>query len=234
MNNKHALYVLPAALALAALTNRWLLDAPEPAFNADKLDSTFFDAQWIAFLMTAGAVVVLAANWHKSRQFPRAIFLGVAMLLYFLATGIPFARNAAEWARGNAGIAAWTGDSEISGIAREVESRLAGAWQAGPRIYTIGRNALTIEASGTVETFSPFVCREGAYFRFGNATEDVFHGNPAAEPYYQLLARPPVPMFEAACKGSLYTFVLRADGKLVAFKDLQGRNPRIEILTRVP
>ena len=123
MTNKHALYVLLAALVLAALTNRWLLDAPEPAFNAANLDTTFFDAQWVAFLMTAGGVVVLGANWQKNRQFPRAFLLGVALLLYFLATGIPYAKNAAEWARGSVGLALLTSSGEISGIASEVEGR---------------------------------------------------------------------------------------------------------------
>ena len=234
MTNKHALYVLLAALVLAALTNRWLLDAPEPAFNAANLDTTFFDAQWVAFLMTAGGVVVLGANWQKNRQFPRAFLLGVALLLYFLATGIPYAKNAAEWARGSVGLALLTSSGEISGIASEVETRLAGTWKAGPRVYTLGRNALTIEALGTVETYSPFVCGSGSYFRFGNATEDIFQGNPAAEPYYRLLERPPVPMFEVTCQGSRYAFVLGADGKLVAFKNLHERNPDIEILSRVP
>ena len=41
-------------------------------------------------------------------------------------------------------------------------------------------------------------------------------------------------MFEVTCKGSRYAFVLGADGKLVAFKNLHERNPDIEILSRVP
>lgn len=240
MTNKQALYLLIAAIVLAGFTSRWMLDGPVPAFNAVSLDTTYYDAQWVAFLMTAGAIAVMISNWQKSGKFPRPILLGAAAIFYFVATGIPQSSNFAEWARGDAGIEAWMGNREIRGLADEVEKRLAGSWtsenraNSSSRLYTLGRNTLTVEASGKPETFSPAVCGNDAYFRFGYATPDVFQSNPKADPYYVLLERPPVAKYEVACKGTLHTFLLRSDGKLVAFKNLHHRDPEIEILTRVP
>ena len=234
MTNKQALYLLIAAIVLAAFTSRWMLDGPVPAFNAVNLDTTYFDAQWVAFLMTAGAIGVMVSNWQKGGEFPRPILLGVATLIYFVATGIPQSSNYAEWARGDAGIGALMDNNEIRGIASEVEKRLAGTWKSGNRIYTLGQHALTVEGAGKLDTFSPVLCGNDAYFRFGYATADVFQSNPKADPYYILLERPPVAKYEVACKGTLYTFVLRTDGKLVAFKNLHHREPEIEILTRAP
>ena len=84
MTNKQALYLLIAAIVLAAFTSRWMLDGPVPAFNAVNLDTTYFDAQWVAFLMTAGAIGVMVSNWQKGGEFPRPILLGVATLIFFL------------------------------------------------------------------------------------------------------------------------------------------------------
>ena len=234
MTNKQAFYVLIAAVLLAGFTSRWMLDGPAPAAGTSSLDTTFFDAQWVAFLMTAGATVVMVGNWAKSGIFPKPVLLGVATLIYFVATGIPQSTNHAEWMRGDASIGALAGGQEFRGIANEVGQRLAGQWKVGNRLYTIGHDRLTIKATGQSDTMSPVVCGNDAYFRFGYATTEVFHANPKAEPYYLLLERPPVAKYEVACKGTLHTFLLRSDGKLVAFKNLHRREPEIEILTRVP
>ena len=235
MSNSKALYLLLAALLLAALTSRWMLDGPKPPIDVVSFEALYFDVQWIAFVMTAGALWVLVANWRASRQFPRPVILAATLLIYFVATGIPLTEKSSEWAQGRSGVASWLGASQIHSIAQEIESRLAGTWKSGARLYTIRRDALTIETSAQPETLSPMVCgSEATYFRFRYATEDIFYNNPAAEPYYKLLAKPPVPMFEAACRGRLYTFVLRPDDTLVVFHNLHERAPAIEILTRVP
>ena len=235
MSNSKALYLLLAALLLAVLTSRWMLDGPKAPIDVASFEALYFDLQWIAFVVTVGALWVLVTNWRSSRQFPRPVILAAVMLIYFVATGIPLTEKSSEWAQGSGGVASLLGTSQIHGIAQEIESRLAGAWKSGARIYTIRRDALTIETSAKPETLSPLTCgSEPAYFRFRYATEDIFYNNPAAEPYYKLLAKPPVPMFEAACRGRLYTFVLRPDDTLVVFHNLHERDPVIEILTRVP
>ena len=50
MANKTALYVLLAALALAALTSRWVAaSGSRPGFNIVSFDGIYFGLQWIAF-----------------------------------------------------------------------------------------------------------------------------------------------------------------------------------------
>ena len=232
MTNKTALYVLLAALLLAVLTNRWFLHGSTPGFNIVSFDGLFFAAQWIAFAMTSGVLVLLATQWHASRQFPKLILPGAAMLFCFVATGIPQTLNAQEWASGNLGLLRWWGAFQAQRQASEVAPRFSGAWKSGIRIYTFKRDELTIAAAGITETVNAASC--GNALTYGYATEAVFRSNPAAEPYYRMLGGPPVPMLDAGCPGRLYTFLLLPDNTLIAFRDLHELDPQIETLTRVP
>ncbi len=234
MDNRKALYILIAALILAALTGRWMTDGPSLP-SADSADETYFHMQRIAFTMTLGTLVVLILNWQSSGQFPKPVYLAIALLIYFVCSGTPQTQKANEWARGNVGIFDWFGTNPIEGISGEVAQRISGVWKSGTRTYTIKHDALTVDAAGEIEKLDKTTCpSDASYFRFGYATEDVFQFNPVAEPYFKLLREPPVPLFEASCSGVLYTFLLRRDNTLVAFKNLHRRSAVVEILARVP
>ena len=234
MDNRKTLYLLIAALILAALTGRWMTDGPTLP-SADSSDETYFHMQRIAFTMTLAALVILILNWRNSGEFPKAIYFAIALILYFVGTGTPQTQKANEWARGNVGVMDWFGTNPIEGISGEVAQRLSGAWKSPGRTYTIQRDALYVVGAGETETLDKTACPgDASYFRFGYATEDVFQFNAVAEPYLKLLREPPVPMFEASCNGVLYTFLLQRDNTLVAFKNLHRRSAVVEILTRGP
>jgi len=116
--------------------------------------------------------------------------------------------------------------------ASEVEARLAGNWKYGLRTYTIEHAALTVAEQGKTEVLSESTCGKLILFKFQYATDGIFRSNPAAHPFYGMLEGPPVSALEVGCAGRLHTFLLRADGTLLAFRDLHERDPAVEILTR--
>lgn len=233
MTNKTALYALLAALALALLTNRWMTRGyGGVAFGVVSFDSLYFNAQWLAFAMTAGAMLLLASDWRESGRFPLLMLLGLALLLFFVATGIPQTTNSREWKSGDAGITRWLRLLEQRGEADEVAPKLLGIWKSGTRSYRIERDALTVTSPEGTETYGAAHCPEGIGIRFAYASADALQPNPAAYPYFARLEGPPLPSFEIACGRRLYNFIRLADGTALVFRDLHEQNPLIETLTR--
>ncbi len=232
MTNKIAIYLLFIALVLAALTNRWFLrGSSSAAFSIVSFDGLFFTAQWIACATTAVGVAPLAAQWRATGQFPKPVLLGAAMMFYFAATGIPQTLNSYDWAAGDVGLARWLGLIGEHRQAGDIAPRFAGVWKSEMRTYTIKRDELTIHTEGKTETLA--ASTGGCTFAFRYATDATFHSNPVAESYYKILEGPLVPVFEAACPGRLYTFLLRTGDSAIAFRDLHERNPGIETLVRI-
>ena len=231
--NKTALYVLLAALALAALTNRWVAaSGSRPGFNIVSFDGVYFTAQWIAFGLTVGALVLLGSQWHATGKFPPLVLLGVALLFFFVATGIPQTTNSYQWRSGDVGFARWMKTLDSEREAREVMPHLLGTWKSDRAAYAIERDSLSVTSGGKTEQFGPTRCGGGGLAKFAYLTEQTLHFNPAADKYYALLDGPPVPSFEAACAGRLFTFLKVADGKAILFRDVHEQNPTIETLTR--
>ena len=231
--NKIALYVLLAALALAALTNRWVAaSGSRPGFNIVSFDGIFFGAQWIAFAMTLGALALLVSQWHESGKFPALILLGIALLLFFVATGIPQTTQSYQWMAGDVGLKKWMRARDQSREASDVAPHLLGVWKSDRTTYSIERDSLTVKSGAKTELLSAAQCPRGVMVRFAFATDSTLHFNPAADKYYALLDGPPVPSVEIACEGRLYTFLKVADGTAIVFRDVHERDPAIETLTR--
>jgi hypothetical protein len=230
---KTALYVLLAALALAALTNRWVAaSGSRPGFNIVSFDGVYFAAQWIAFGLTIGGLVLLGPQWHETGRFPPLVLLGAALLLFFVGTGIPQTTSSYRWMAGDVGLARWMKTLDSEREAREVMPHLLGTWKSDRAVYAIERDSLSVTSSGKTEQFGPVRCAGGGLVKFAYATERTLHFNPAADQYYALLEGPPVPSFEAGCAGRLFTFLKVADGKAIVFRDVHEQNPTIETLTR--
>lgn len=232
MPNKTALYILLAALVLALLTNRWMAGGARPAFNIVSFDEWYFNAQWIAFAMTLGGLLLLASDWHDSGRFPPLVLLGVALLLFFVATGIPQTQNAYEWKAGDVGFVRWMRVLHQRNEADEVAPHLLGTWKSGTRSYLISRDSLTVASQDKTDVLNAASCPSGIDFKFAYATDQTLHFNPAAYRYYALLEGPPLPSLEVACSGRLYTFIRLADGTVLAFRGLHEANPLIETLAR--
>ena len=232
MTNKTALYVLLAALVLAALTNRWVAaSGSRPGFNIVSFDGLYFGAQWIAFGLTLGGLALLGSQWHETGKFPALILLGVALLGFFVATGIPQTMNSYQWMAGDVGFVRWMRALDSDRAASEVAPHLLGIWKSERTTYAIERDQLTVTSGGKTEVLSKS-CPGGALIKFAYATADTLHSNPAAYKYYDLLDGPPIPSLEVACEGRLFTFLKLADGKVLAFRDLHNPNPSFETVTR--
>ena len=233
MTNKTALYVLLAALVLAALTNRWVAaSGSRPGFNIVSFDGLYFGAQWIAFGLTLGGLALLASQWYETGKFPALILLGVGLLGFFVATGIPQTTQSYRWMGGDVGLARWMRAFESGREAGEVAPHLLGTWKSDRATYSIERNSLTVTAGGKTETLDER-CPGGASFKFAYATAETLHYNPPVYKYYDLLDGPPMPSLEVACQGRLFTFLKLADGKVLAFRDLHNPDPpSVETVTR--
>ena len=232
MTNKTAVYVLLAALVLAALTNRWVAaSGSRPGFNIVSFDGLYFGAQWIAFGLTLGGLALLASQWYQTGKFPALILLGVALLGFFVATGIPQTTNSYQWKAGDVGLVRWMRALDTGREASEVAPHLLGTWKSERVTYAIERDQVTVTSGGKAEVLSKS-CPGGALIKFAYATADTLHHNPSAYKYYDLLKGPPIPSLEVACEGRLFTFLRLADGKVLAFRDLHNPNPSLETVTR--
>jgi len=232
MTNRIALYVLLAALLLAALTNRWMARGGGPAFNIVSFDGIYFLAQWVAFAMTVGALLLLLDDWRDTGRFPRLILLGVALLAFFIATGIPLTQAAQEWKSGDVGLTRWLRLLQERKAENAIAPTFLGTWKSATRSYVIERDAVVVRGPGGTVSFGAERCPTGLWLSFHHATDVTFHFNPAAKDYAALLAGPPIPALEVACDGDLYTFLRLPDGRTIVFHGLQNPNPWSETLSR--
>jgi hypothetical protein len=232
VTHKTALYVLLAALVLAALTNRWVAaSGSRPAFNIVSFDGLYFGAQWVAFGLTLGGLALLGSQWYETAKFPALIPLGVALLGFFVATGIPQTTNSYQWKAGDVGLVRWTRAFDSGREASEVAPHLLGTWRSDRATYAIERDQLTVASGGKTEILGKR-CPGGALIRFAYATADTLNYDPSIYKYHALLDGPPIPSLEVACEGRLFTFLKLADGKVLAFRDLHNPNPSVETVTR--
>ena len=186
--------------------------------------------------MTLGGLALLCSQWYGTGKFPALILLGVGLLGFFVATGIPQATNAQQWKAGEAGLTHWMKSlnqaRKEEREAGEVAPHLLGTWKSDRATYSIERNSLTVAAGGKTETLDER-CPGGASFKFAYATAETLHYNPPVYKYYDLLRGPPMPSLEVACQGRMFTFLKFADGKVLAFRDLHNPDPpSVETVTR--
>ena len=230
--NRTALYVLLAALALAALTNRWVAaSGSRPGFNIVSFDGIFFGAQWIAFAMTLGSLALLLSQWHESGDFPALILLGTALLFFFVATGIPQTQNSYQWMAGDVGLKKWMRAFDQSREADKVAPDLLGTWRNGPDSYVIEKDQLTINSGGKTTVFNKSQC-EGTSFVFAYATERTLGFHPKVYKLHELLDGPPIPSLHALCNTRVYSFLKLADGRLLTLRDPHQEDLQIAYLTR--
>ena len=231
--NKTALYVLLAALALAALTNRWVAaSGSRPGFNIVSFDDVFFGAQWIAFGLTLGALWLLASDWSASGRFPPLMLLGIGLVLFFVATGIPQTLNSYEWKSGDVGLKRWMRAFNQSRESDKVAPELLGTWRSGADSYQIEQDRLTITSGGETTVWSKATCVDGLSLKFGYATGRTIGYHPAAYKYHDLLDGPPIPSLEAICKTRVHNFLKLADGSVLALHDTHREDFRSEVLKR--
>jgi len=231
--NKTALCVLGAALVLAALTNRWVAaSGSRPGFNIVNFDAVYFGAQWVAFGMTLGALALLASHWRESGHFPPLFLLGVALLGFFVATGIPQTTSAYQWMAGDVGATKWLGALGQSREADRVIPELVGTWRAGEASYRIEAERVTIHSAGTSTVWSKETCKEGASLKFGYATADTIGFHPSAYKLHDLLGGAPVPSLYASCDYRVYAFLKLPDGRLLALRDPHREDLQISHLSR--
>ena len=233
MTNKTALYVLLAALALAALTNRWVAaSGSRPGFNIVSFDGAYFSAQWIAFAMTLGALALLASDWRETGKFPALILLGVALLFFFAATGIPQTTNSYQWKGGDVGLTRWMKAFDESREAGKVVPEMLGTWRSDQNSYLIEPDKLTITSAGKTTIWSKATCAQGVAFKFAYATGDTIGFHPSAYKYHDLLNGPQIPSLETACNYRIHTFLKLADGSALALHDTHSEDFKAEVLKR--
>lgn len=233
MTNRTALYVLLAALALAALTNRWVAaSGSRSGFNIVSFDEIYFGSQWIAFGLTLGGLGLLAVQWRETGQFPLLILIGLALLAFFVATGIPQTTNSYQWMAGDVGLKRWMKASSDSREADQVAPALLGTWRNGQDSYVIEKDRLTITSGGKTTTWSVAACGKGVSFKFAYATEDTIGMHPSAYQFHDLLKGPPMPSLYAVCDYRVHSFLRLADGKLLTLRDPHQQDLAIAYLTR--
>ena len=233
MANKTALYVLLAALALAALTNRWVAaSGSRPGFNIVSFDELYFGAQWIAFGLTLGGLGLLVAQWRETGQFPALILLGVALLCFFVATGIPQTANSYQWMAGDVGLKRWMKAFDQAREADKVAPELHGTWRLASLTVVIEADKLTLTHGGETKVWSRATCGEGFSYKFAQASADTIGFHPTAYQLHDLLDGPPIPSLYAACNTSVYAFLKLADGRLLALRDPHQQDMAIAYLTR--
>jgi len=231
--NKTALYVLLAALVLAALTNRWVAaSGSRPGFNIVSFDGLYFGAQWIAFGLTLGGLALLASQWYETGKFPALILLGVGLLCFFVATGIPQTMNSYQWKGGDVGLARWVRAADQSRDASKVVPEMLGTWRSAENTYLIEQDKLTITSAGKTTIWSKATCADGVSFKFAYATGDTIGFHPSAYKYHDLLNGPPIPSLETACNYRIHTFLKLADGTVLALHDTHREDFRAEALKR--
>ena len=233
MTNKTALYVLLAALALAALTNRWVAGSgSRPGFNIVSFDDVYFGVQWIAFGLTLGGLGLLVSQWRETGQFPMLILLGLALLVFFVATGIPQTQNAYQWMTGDVGVKKWMKSLDQSREAENVAPELLGTWRNAQDSYVIEKDRLTITSGGKTTTWSTSACGNGVSLKFAYATEDTIGMHPSAYQFHDLLKGPPMPSLYAICDYRVHSFLKLADGMLLALRDPHQQDMSFAYLTR--
>lgn len=79
---------------------------------------------------------------------PALILLGVALLCFFVATGIPQTTNAYQWKAGDVGLARWLRSLDAGREAGEVAPHLLGTWRSGEDSCLIELDRLTIISKG--------------------------------------------------------------------------------------
>jgi hypothetical protein len=231
--NKTALYVLLAALALAALTNRWVAASGSRAgFNIVSFDEIYFGAQWIAFGLTLGGLGLLILQWRETGHFPLLILLGAALLCFFVATGIPQAANSYQWMAGDVGLKRWMKVIDQSRESDKLAPDLVGNWRLASLTVAIEPDKLTLTHQDETKVWSRASCGEGFSFKFAHATADTIGFNPAAYKLHDLLDGPPIPSLYAACDTRVYAFLKLADGRLLALRDPHQQDMAIAYLMR--
>ena len=233
MTHKTALYVLLAALVLAALTNRWVAaSGSRPGFNIVSFDGLYFGAQWIAFCLTLGGLALLASQWYETGKFPALILLGVALLSFFVATGIPQTMNSYQWKGGDVGLTRWVKSFSEARQADQVAPKLLGAWRLGTLNLVIEPDKLTLTHRGETKIWSRATCGEGFSFQFAQASGDTIGFHPSAYKLHDFLDGPPIPSLYAACNQRVYAFLKLADGRLLTLRDPHREDVDVAYLTR--
>ena len=233
MANKTALYALLAALALAALTNRWVAaSGSRPGFNIVSFDELYFGAQWIAFGLTLGGLALLISQWHETGKFPALILLGVGLLCFFVATGIPQTMNSYQWKGGDVGLARWMKSFSQSREADKVAPELLGTWRLASLDVVIEPDKLTLTHRGETKVWSRATCGEGFSFKFAQATGDTIGFHPSVYKLHDHLNGPPVPSLYAGCNTRVYAFLKLADGRLLTLRDPHREDVDFTYLTR--
>ena len=233
MVNKTALYVLLAALALAALTNRWVAaSGSRPGFNIVSFDELYFGAQWIAFGLTLGGLALLISQWHETGRFPALILLGVGLLGFFVATGIPQTMNSYQWKGGDVGLTRWMKSFNQSRESDRVAPELLGVWKLGTLNVVIEPDKLTLTHGGETKIWSRATCGDTFSFTFAQATGDTIGFHPSAYKLHDFLDGPPIPSLYAGCNQRVYAFLKLADGRLLALRDPHLQDLQITYLTR--
>ena len=233
MTNKTTLYVLLAALALAALTNRWVAGSgSRPAFNIVNFDDVYFGAQWIAFGLTLGGLGLLVSQWRETGQFPLLILLGLALLAFFVATGIPQTTSSHQWKSGDAGLKRWMKTVDESREADKTAPELLGTWRLGDLTVVIETDKLTLTQQKETKVWSAGTCGKGFSFKFARATDDTIGMHPSAYKLHDLLNGPPIPSLYAVCDYRVYAFLKLADGRLLTLRDPHTQDLQIAYLTR--
>jgi len=231
--NKTALYVLLAALVLAALTNRWVAaSGSRPGFNIVSFDGIYFGLQWIAFGLTLGALALLASQWHDGGKFPPLILLGVALLGFFVATGIPQTASSYQWMAGDVGLKKWLRAYNESREGDKAAPELLGTWRLASLEVVIEPDKLTLTHGGETKIWSRATCGESFSFKFAQASADTIGFHPSAYKLHDFLDGPPIPSLYAGCNQRVYAFLKLADGRLLALRDPHLQDLQITYLTR--
>jgi len=231
--NKTALYVLLAALALAALTNRWVAaSGSRPGFNIVSFDGIYFTAQWIAFGLTLGGLALLLSQWHETGKFPALILLGVGLLGFFVATGIPQTTNSYQWRGGDVGLTRWMKSFNQSREADRVAPELLGTWRLGTLNVLIEPDKLTLTHGAETKVWSRATCGETFWFKFAHATAETIGFHPSVYKLHDFLNGPPIPSLYAACNYRIYAFLKLGDGRLLTLRDPHREDVEFAYLTR--
>ena len=233
MANKTALYVLLAALALAALTNRWVAaSGSRPGFNIVSFDGIYFGLQWIAFGLTLGGLALLVSQWHGSGKFPPLIVLGVALLGFFVATGIPQTANSYQWMAGDVGLKKWLRAYSESREGDKVAPELLGTWRLAALEAVIEPDKLTLTHRGETKVWSRATCGESFSFKFAQATGETIGYHPSVYKLHDHLDGAPIPSLYASCNYRVYAFLKLADGRLLTLRDPHREDVDFTYLTR--
>ena len=233
MTNRTALYVLLAALALAALTNRWIAGSgSRPAFSAVSFDGVYFTAQWTAFGLTVGGVALLGSQWHETGKFPLLMLLGAALLCFFVATGIPQTTSSYQWMAGDVGLKKWVRALDQSRESDKVAPELLGLWRLGGLSVVVEADKLSLGQGGETKIWSRATCADGFSYKFAHATVDTIGFHPSAYKLHDFLDGPPIPSLYAMCDSRVYAFLKLPDGRLLTLRDPHTQDLQIAYLAR--